>query len=98
MTEKLYLTTAIDYVNGRPHMGHAMEKVGADVLARSRRARGADVWLVVGATALPYVGSLLEDVPPPRVAVARSCAKALCVAVLSWTGNAPRAMTRAGTP
>jgi len=59
---------------------------------------GADVWLVVGATALPYVGSLLEDVPPPRVAVARSCAKALCVAVLSWTGNAPRAMTRAGTP
>jgi methionyl-tRNA synthetase len=49
MTEKLYITTAIDYVNGRPHMGHAMEKVGADVLARSRRARGQDVWLVLGA-------------------------------------------------
>ena len=43
-----YLTTAIDYVNGRPHMGHAMEKVGADVVARWRRAQGLDVWLVLG--------------------------------------------------
>ncbi|HEX6488510.1 MAG TPA: methionine--tRNA ligase [Candidatus Dormibacteraeota bacterium] len=49
MTEKFYVTTAIDYVNGRPHMGHAMEKVGADVLIRSRRARGYDTWLVLGA-------------------------------------------------
>lgn len=48
MSETFYITTAIDYVNGRPHMGHAMEKVGADVLARSKRARGADVWLVLG--------------------------------------------------
>jgi methionyl-tRNA synthetase len=48
MNEKLYITTAIDYVNGRPHMGHAMEKVGADVLARYLRARGGDVWLVLG--------------------------------------------------
>jgi len=56
---------------------------------------GADVWLILGATALPYVSSLLEDVPPPRVAIARSCAKALCVAALSWTSASPRAMTRA---
>ena len=45
---EFYVTTAIDYVNGLPHMGHALEKVGADVLARYRRARGDDVWLVVG--------------------------------------------------
>jgi 4-amino-4-deoxy-L-arabinose transferase-like glycosyltransferase len=56
---------------------------------------GADVWLILGATALPYVSSLLEDVPPPRVAVARSCAKALCVAALSWARASPRATTRA---
>jgi mannosyltransferase len=56
---------------------------------------GADVWMILGATALPYVSSLLEDVPPPRVAVARSCAKALCVAALSWAGASPRVMTRA---
>jgi mannosyltransferase len=56
---------------------------------------GADVWLILGATALPYVSSLLEDVPPPQVAIARSCAKALCVAALSWARATPRAMTRA---
>jgi methionyl-tRNA synthetase len=48
MKPKYYLTTAIDYVNGKPHMGHAMEKVGADVLARYKRATGHDVWLVLG--------------------------------------------------
>ncbi len=49
MSSKYYATTAIDYVNGVPHMGHAMEKVGADVLCRHRRARGDDVFLVLGA-------------------------------------------------
>ena len=48
MKPHFYATTAIDYVNGRPHMGHAMEKVGADVLVRSRRARGFETWLVLG--------------------------------------------------
>jgi methionyl-tRNA synthetase len=48
MSQRFYVTTAIDYVNGRPHMGHAMEKVGADALARYHRARGAETWLVLG--------------------------------------------------
>src|SRR5947209_808154 len=48
MAEKFYITTAIDYVNGQPHLGHAMEKVGADVLARVRRLQGIDTWLVLG--------------------------------------------------
>ncbi len=48
MSEKFYATTAIDYVNAKPHMGHAMEKVGADVLVRSRKARGQEAWLVLG--------------------------------------------------
>jgi methionyl-tRNA synthetase len=34
MKNKFYITTAIDYVNARPHIGHALEKVQADVLAR----------------------------------------------------------------
>ena len=38
-----YLTTAIDYSNGDPHLGHALEKVGADCIARYRRLRGDDV-------------------------------------------------------
>jgi methionyl-tRNA synthetase len=38
-----YITTTIPYVNARPHIGHALELVQADVLARFRRARGGDV-------------------------------------------------------
>ncbi len=37
---KYYVTTSIPYVNGEPHLGHAMEFVMADVLARAARARG----------------------------------------------------------
>ena len=45
---KYYLTTALDYANGEPHIGHAYEKVGADAIARYRRLRGDDVHLLVG--------------------------------------------------
>ena len=45
---KYYLTTAIDYSNGEPHLGHAFEKIGADVIARYRRARGDRVHFVIG--------------------------------------------------
>src|SRR5437773_838544 len=40
---KFYLTTAIDYSNGEPHLGHALEKSGADCIARYRRLAGDDV-------------------------------------------------------
>lgn len=43
-----YLTTAIDYSNGEPHLGHTVEKVGADVIARYRRACGDDVRFAIG--------------------------------------------------
>ncbi len=45
---RYYLTTAIDYSNGEPHIGHAYEKVGADVVARFRRLLGEDVHFVIG--------------------------------------------------
>jgi len=45
---KYYLTTAIDYSNGDPHLGHALEKVGADAIARYRRMAGDDVHFVMG--------------------------------------------------
>ncbi|MDT8435890.1 MAG: methionine--tRNA ligase [Gemmatimonadota bacterium] len=45
---RFYLTTAIDYANGDPHMGHAFEKVGADAIARYRRLRGDEVRFVIG--------------------------------------------------
>jgi methionyl-tRNA synthetase len=45
---KFYITTAIDYVNGSPHLGHAYEKVLADVIARTRRLLGDDVYFLTG--------------------------------------------------
>lgn len=45
---KFFLTTAIDYANGDPHLGHAYEKLGADAIARYRRLRGDDVWFLIG--------------------------------------------------
>jgi len=43
-----YLTTAIDYTNGSPHIGHAYEKVLADVIARHRRLRGDEAYFLTG--------------------------------------------------
>ena len=45
---RYYLTTAIDYVNNRPHLGTAYEKVAADVIARHHRMAGDDVRFVMG--------------------------------------------------
>jgi methionyl-tRNA synthetase len=48
MSEPFYLTTAISYPNGPPHIGHAYEAVAADAIARFQRSRGRDVKLVTG--------------------------------------------------
>ena len=48
MPDRFFLTTAIDYSNGDPHLGHALEKVGADCIARYRRLRGNDVHFLMG--------------------------------------------------
>jgi methionyl-tRNA synthetase len=45
---KFYLTTAIDYVNAKPHIGHAFEKTLADALARWNRLIGNKVWFLTG--------------------------------------------------
>jgi methionyl-tRNA synthetase len=43
-----YITTAISYVNGQPHLGHAYEAIATDVLARHMRQRGEDVFFLTG--------------------------------------------------
>ena len=48
MSEPFYITTAISYPNGRPHIGHAYEAIAADAIARFQRSRGRDVRLVTG--------------------------------------------------
>jgi methionyl-tRNA synthetase len=46
--KKFYVTTAIDYVNARPHIGHAFEKVLADALVRWRKLKGDKVFFLTG--------------------------------------------------
>lgn len=48
MSKEFYITTAIDYVNGHPHLGHAYEKVITDIIARGRRALGENVFFLTG--------------------------------------------------
>ena len=50
MTDKqrYYITTAIAYVNGPPHLGHAYEVIATDVMARFKRLDGYDVYFVTG--------------------------------------------------
>ena len=48
MSKPFYITTAIDYTNGPPHIGHAYEKVLADVIARYHRLKGEEVFFLTG--------------------------------------------------
>ncbi len=43
-----YITTAIDYVNARPHLGTAYEKIGADCMARFQRLCDVDTYFLMG--------------------------------------------------
>lgn len=46
--DKFYITTAIDYVNGKAHIGHAYEKILTDILARHYKHRVKDVYFLTG--------------------------------------------------
>ncbi|WP_425229676.1 methionine--tRNA ligase [Sphingomonas sp.] len=48
MAEPFYVTTAISYPNGRPHIGHAYEAIAADAIARFQRQAGRDVRFQTG--------------------------------------------------
>lgn len=47
-SKKFYITTAIDYVNSSPHLGHALEKIQADVIARYHKSLKEDVFFLTG--------------------------------------------------
>ncbi|HEY0324490.1 MAG TPA: methionine--tRNA ligase [Allosphingosinicella sp.] len=48
MGEPFYITTAINYPNGRPHIGHAYEAIATDAIARFQRLKGRDVFFLTG--------------------------------------------------
>jgi methionyl-tRNA synthetase len=47
-TSKFYITTAIPYANGSPHIGHAYERIATDAIQRFMRLDGRDVFFVTG--------------------------------------------------
>src|SRR4029079_18321348 len=48
MSDPFYITTAISYPNGPPHIGHAYEAIAADAIARFQRQQGRDVRFQTG--------------------------------------------------
>jgi methionyl-tRNA synthetase len=48
MADPFYITTAISYPNGRPHIGHAYEAIATDAIARFHRLSGRDVFFLTG--------------------------------------------------
>ncbi len=48
MSKRFYITTAIDYVNGQPHLGHAYEKIAADDRSLAAQSRTGDVFFLTG--------------------------------------------------
>lgn len=74
---RFYVTTAIPYVNAEPHLGHALELVQADVLARHRRLRGQRVRFLTGTddNALKNVTAARAAGVPVAEFVARNAAR-----------------------
>jgi methionyl-tRNA synthetase len=76
MTERIYLSTTIPYVNARPHLGHALELVQADTLARHYRQRGDLVRFQTGTddNSLKNVLAAQAEGVPVRALVRRNAA------------------------
>jgi methionyl-tRNA synthetase len=74
--QRFYVTTAIPYVNARPHLGFALEIVQADALARHRRQRGAPVRFLTGTddNSLKNVQAAEAEGVPVRELVDRNAA------------------------
>jgi methionyl-tRNA synthetase len=69
-----FISTSIPYVNGRPHIGHAMEYVITDALARAHRLFGDDVWFQTGTddNSLKNVQAAEQEGLPVRALVDRN--------------------------
>jgi len=75
--KKLFVTTAIDYVNAFPHAGHALEKIEADVISRYYRNSGDDVFFLTGTdeNSLKNVQSAIKEGIATQVLVDRNVRK-----------------------
>ncbi len=65
-----YITTAIDYANGAPHIGHAYEKILTDAIARYKRQRGESVHFLTGLDEhgqKVQKSAIEQDIPPQEL-------------------------------
>ncbi len=78
-----YITTAISYPNGPPHIGHAYEAIATDAIARFMRLDGYDVYFLTGTD---EHGQKIQQTGAKRRADARrSCSIATCRASRRWS-------------
>ncbi len=86
---RYYVTTSIPYVNARPHVGHALEFVQADVLARFARQRGDDTRFLTGTddNALKNVQAAEAEGIPVRELVDRNAAQFAALSGLLGISN-----------
>jgi len=75
--KNFFISTAIDYVNASPHLGHALEKIQADVVARYRRFLGENVFFLSGTdeNSLKNVQAAREEKIPVRELVDKNAKK-----------------------
>lgn len=69
MNKTFYITTTLPYVNAKPHIGHAVEYVRADVLARYKKEGGYDVFFNTGSDEHGqkiYDGAVSEGISPQK--------------------------------
>jgi methionyl-tRNA synthetase len=104
-TKSFYITTAIDYPNAAPHVGHSLEKVAADVVARYHRLIGDDTAFCMGLdeNSQHIVRAATEADVDPRVFTDRMeeaflrAWNALEISVDSWTRTTEQRHYRAST-
>jgi mannosyltransferase len=73
------------------------DRMGVQRITRDRLTSyieaGENVWLIMRTPDMPYVRSLLTNVPPPRLGTERSCGKVVCIEALSWPRSTSRGIT-----
>lgn len=75
--QQFYITTAISYPNGVPHIGHAYEAIATDAIARFERLDGKDVFFLTGTDehGLKMAQTAAKEGMPPRALADRNAAR-----------------------
>jgi methionyl-tRNA synthetase len=89
MTKPFYITTAISYPNGSPHIGHAYEAIATDAIARFERLDGKDVFFLTGTDehGLKMQQTAVKEGVTPRALADRNAARFIEMAPLLNLSN-----------